>query len=92
MKHLLITLISILLLFSFLTSCEKINGHGTETYEDGSTYVGEFKDGIYHGQGTYTLTDGNRFEGEWKDGKPWNLTIYDKNENITGKWENGNLL
>ena len=44
-----------------------------------------------HGKGTYTLTDGNRFEGEWKDGKPRNLTIYDKNGNITGKWVNGVL-
>ena len=44
-----------------------------------------------HGQGTYTLTDGNRFEGEWKDGKPWNLTIYNKNGNIIGKWVNGVL-
>ena len=44
MKHLLI-LLSILLLSSFLTSCEEKNGPGTETYEDGSSYVGVFKDG-----------------------------------------------
>ena len=34
MKHLLI-LLSILLLSSFLTSCEEKNGPGTETFEDG---------------------------------------------------------
>ena len=68
MKHLLI-LLSILLLSSFLTSCEKKNGPGTETYKDGSSYVGVFKDGERNGQGTYTYSDGDKYEGEWKDGK-----------------------
>ena len=68
MKHLLIIL-SFLLLSSFLTSCEKKNGSGTETYEDGSSYVGVFKDGERNGQGTYTFSDGDKYEGEWKDGK-----------------------
>ena len=67
------------------------HGQGTYTYHHGFKYVGEWKDNRKHGQGTYTLTDGNRFEGEWKDGKPWNLTIYDKYGNITGKWVNGAL-
>ena len=53
--------------------------------------MGGWKDNKKHGQGTYTLTDGNRFEGEWEDGKPWNLTIYNKNGNIIGKWVNGVL-
>ena len=68
MRHIFIIL-SILLLSSFLTSCEKKNGPGTETYEDGSSYVGEFKDDLPNGQGTYTYSDGDKYEGEWKDGK-----------------------
>ena len=72
MKHLLIIL-SILLLSSFLTSCEKKNGSGTETYEDGSSYVGVFKDGERNGQGTYTYGkgewEGDKYVGDWKDGK-----------------------
>ena len=71
MKHVLI-LLSILLLSSLLTSCKK-NGHGTETFEDGSIYVGEYKDGKYHGKGTYTFGkgefEGDKYEGEYKDGK-----------------------
>ena len=67
------------------------NGQGTSTFSDGRKYEGEFKYGVFHGQGTFTLPTGEKYEGEWKDGKPWNLTIYDKNENITGKWENGIL-
>ena len=67
----------------------KKHGFGTYTFHEGSKYEGEYKDGEYHGQGTFTFTDGSKYEGEWKDGKPWNLTIYDKNGNIIGKWVNG---
>ena len=74
MKHLVI-FISILIFSSLLVSCEK-NGPGTETYEDGSSYVGVFKDGKYHGQGTYTFPDGGKYVGEWKDGKKHGLGTY----------------
>jgi len=67
-KNLLIIL-SLLLLSSFLTSCEKKNGPGTETYKDGSSYVGVFKDGERNGQGTYTYSDGDKYVGEYKDGE-----------------------
>ena len=69
----------------------KYHGQGTLTSPDGSKYEGEWKNGVFHGQGTFTLPTGEKYEGEWKDGKPWNLTICDKNENITGKWVNGIL-
>jgi len=87
MKHLLIIL-SILLLSSPL--------FGQETgvlylWENGTKYMGEWKDGKKYGQGTYTWSYGTKYEGEWKDGKPWNLTIYDKHVNIIGKWVNGVL-
>ena len=138
MKHLLI-LLSFLLLSSFLTSCEKKNGPGTETYEDGSSYVGVFKDGERNGQGTYTygkgewegdkyvgdwkdgkrtgqgtytwsngnkyigewkdgkrtgqgtltFPDGTKYVGEWKNGKEWNITLYEKNGNIIGRFVDG---
>ena len=45
------------------------NGQGAETYPDGTTYVGEFKNGEFHGQGTHTDPDGTKYVGEWKDGK-----------------------
>ena len=56
MKHLLI-LLSFLLL-----GCVK--NQGTETYPDGSKYVGEFKDGKKDGQGTYTFPNGTKYVGE----------------------------
>jgi len=74
-KHLLIIL-SFLLLSSFLTSCEGKNDPGTETYEDGSSYVGVFKDGERNGQGTYTYSDGDKYEGEWVNGREHGLGTF----------------
>ena len=34
------------------------NCYGTETWENGRKYVGEFKDGARNGQGTMTHPDG----------------------------------
>ena len=45
------------------------HGKGTETFTDGDTYTGEWKDGKRHGQGTYTFADGTKRTGEWKDGE-----------------------
>ena len=51
--------------------CE--NGYGTFIFDDGTKYVGEFKDGKRHGQGTCTYgkgkLEGSKYIGEWKDGK-----------------------
>ena len=67
----------------------KKHGKGAFTWSDGEKYVGKFKDGECHGQGTFTSKDGEKFVGEWKDDDEWNITGYDKNGNITGKWVNG---
>ena len=87
MKNLLI-LISFLLLSSFLTSCEKKNGPGTETYEDGSSYVGVFKDGERNGQGTYTYSDGDKYEGEFKFDKKHGQGTYTlpNGSKYVGEW------
>ena len=46
-----------------------INGYGTYTWENGSKYVGEYKDGKKHGQGTYTFASGTVKKGIWKNHK-----------------------
>ena len=82
MKHLLITLISILLLSSFLTSCEKKEGtlyfsetsSGYEWKEIGDKdtqiqYRGFVDDGSPEGLGVMTFPDGRKYVGEFKDGK-----------------------
>lgn len=44
------------------------NGYFEESYDDGSSYKGNFKDGLYHGQGTFTWANGDKYEGEFKEG------------------------
>jgi len=70
MKHILI-LISILLLSSPLFGQSKKSGL-LFTWENGSSYVGEWKDGKKHGQGTYTSGkgegEGDKYVGEFKGG------------------------
>ena len=60
-----------------------------ETYEDDSSYVEVFRDGERNVQGTYTFSDGDKYEGEWKNGKEWNITLYEKNGNIIGRFVDG---
>ena len=45
------------------------NCSGTQTFANGSQYVGEYKDGKFHGQGTLTVADGSKYVGKFKDGK-----------------------
>ncbi|MBC9786148.1 hypothetical protein H1S01_16915 [Heliobacterium chlorum] len=41
---------------------------GTMTYEDGSKYLGDFKNGYRDGWGTYRWYNGDWYEGDWKKG------------------------
>ncbi|MDY6935139.1 MAG: hypothetical protein SVZ03_13075 [Spirochaetota bacterium] len=51
-----------------------INGQGTFRYPDGSTYIGQFVNGLMEGQGTFTWGEksvwaGSKFIGEFKKGR-----------------------
>ena len=37
------------------------NGFGTYTHTNGTTYVGQYVDGLREGNGTWTLFDGSKF-------------------------------
>ena len=71
MKHCII-LITILLLSSPLFGQSKKDGL-LYIWENGSRYIGEWKDGKKHGQGKYTSADdngeGDKYIGEFKDDK-----------------------
>ena len=69
-RHILI-LLSILLLSSPVMGQSKKSGL-LYIWENGSRYVGEWKDGKKHGQGTYTSGkgegEGDKYVGEFKGG------------------------
>ena len=87
MKNLII-LISFLLLSTFLTSCEKKHGQGTQRNEDVSTYVMGFNDGKEDGQGTYNNPNGSKYIGEHKDDQPngQGTMYYPDGEKCVGEW------
>ena len=60
-----------LMIIFFLGGCATYphTGQGSKTYSDGSTYVGDFRDGKRNGQGTYTYSDGSTYVGDFRDGK-----------------------
>jgi len=89
MKHILI-LISILLLSSPLFGQSKKSGL-LFTWENGSSYVGEWKDGKKHGQGTYTSHVGTKYVGEWKDGKKHGqgTETWSSGWKYVGEWREG---
>ena len=62
---------------------------GTKTFQDGSRYLGELKNEVPHGKGIYYFSNGESYDGIWKDEKPWNITIFNKNGRIIGKYVNG---
>ena len=62
---------------------------GSKTFQDGSRYLGELKNEVPHGKGIYYFSNGESYDGIWKDEKPWNITIFNKNGRVIGKYVNG---
>jgi hypothetical protein len=62
------------------------------TYEDGSTYYGEVKDGLRQGQGTMAGSDGGNYVDEWKNGQQHGYGT--RNDTVrcikyVGEWKDG---
>ncbi len=68
---------------------EQPNGWGKLTYPSGDRYEGEYKDGYAHGQGTFTYADGRKGVGAFIDNKPWNITEYNQEGKIVGRYIDG---
>ncbi|HMY67039.1 MAG TPA: hypothetical protein PL163_10330, partial [Leptospiraceae bacterium] len=47
------------------TSGDCKNGRGTVTYNDGSKYEGDFKDGKMNGEGALTFANGDSYKGNF---------------------------
>jgi hypothetical protein len=42
---------------------------GTQEFDSGARYVGEFRNGKRHGRGVYTWPNGDKYVGNWEGGK-----------------------
>ncbi len=45
-----------------------LHGNGTQVFDNGARYTGQFKAGVPHGRGTYTFAEGTTYEGDLLDG------------------------
>ncbi|KAG7260192.1 hypothetical protein CRUP_031434 [Coryphaenoides rupestris] len=51
------------------TYASRRHGIGQLKFQDGTTYTGQFQNGLFHGSGVLLFTDGSRYEGEFAQGK-----------------------
>jgi hypothetical protein len=51
-----------------LNSGVKFGYEKTLNFQDGSSYVGQVKNGNYNGKGTMIFPDGATYVGQWKNG------------------------
>ena len=51
------------------------HGNGRQTYSDGSSYEGDFKEGEFEGYGVFAWGSGDSYEGMWAGGKPEGLGV-----------------
>jgi hypothetical protein len=49
--------------------CIPHSKQGLFTFKDGTEYIGEIKDGMWHGQGTIRWTNDDRYVGKWNKNK-----------------------
>ena len=95
MRHILILISLILLLSSPVIGQSKKSGL-LYIWENGSRYVGEWKDGKKHGQGTYIsgkgVGEGDKYVGEFKGGFKNGQGKYTFKDGFgyEGEWKNGN--
>ena len=104
MKHLIISLLILLLFSSFLTSCDKKEetlylwktSSGEEWKEIGdkdthTQYRGFVDDGEPEGLGVMSFTDGEKYVGEFKDGKRTGQGTWTHPDGYkyVGEWKDG---
>ena len=69
----------------------KKEGQGIYKFNNGETYVGEFKNDLREGIGIYYYKDGSSYNGNWKKDKKHGYGIYSypDNEAYVGEWKYG---
>ena len=62
----------------------------TTTY--GEQYLGKWKNAAPYGQGKLPVPNGSKYIGEQKYHIMWDITLYNKDGDIFGKWVNGKFV
>lgn len=75
----------------FLTEERDINNCTTLIYNDGTIYLGDYKDGYQNGYGTTLMPDGSIYEGQyvagWRQGK--GIMLFPSGVKYEGEWAKG---
>ena len=69
-------------------------GKTTQTFDDGSIYIGDMQNGLMHGTGIYSWTNGDRYIGSWINGKRNGIGTYfwPDGSIFYGAWENDIMM
>lgn len=67
------------------------NGKGTYVWEDGSRYIGEWKEGLRSGKGVYIWASGDKYTGQFLNGdcNGDGVYLWANNAGYEGSWLNG---
>lgn len=71
-----------------------MHGFGYQTWADGRSYEGFFKEDKKHGYGIYVWNESNTYQGSWYDGKQhgYGRVILKEGKQKFGLWKNGKKL
>lgn len=70
---------------------DRAHGLGDQTWSDGSTYKGQWKNGQKNGNGVYVGVDNLKYDGQWEDGRRHGLGTqeYANGDKYRGWWCQG---
>ena len=70
------------------------NCKGTETWENGRQYIGEYRDGKSHVQVIMIHPEGAKYTGQWKNGLPdgKGIETWPEGTKYFGQWKEGKKI
>ncbi|MBN3294478.1 MORN4 protein, partial [Polypterus senegalus] len=69
------------------------HGVGHLKFSDGTTYAGQFENGLFNGRGVLTFSDGSRYEGEFSQGKFQGVGVFTRFDGMKyeGEFKSGRV-